>query len=89
MPVYAGSLNYAGTLTLQVTAAGGGTLIDEIERAAGKGGRAPSRARMRLADRAARVYAPVVHLAAALTVARLARWPARRCTTRWSPPSPC
>ena len=32
MAVYAGSLNYAGTLTLRVTATGDGTLIDEIER---------------------------------------------------------
>ena len=30
--VYAGSLNYSGALTVRVTAAGGATLIDEIER---------------------------------------------------------
>ena len=30
--VYAGSLNFSGALTLRVTAAGGGTLLDEIER---------------------------------------------------------
>ena len=66
MPVYAGSLNYAGTLTLRVTAAGAGTLIDEIERLLEKAASAKS-CRMRLADRAARVYAPLVHTAAALT----------------------
>jgi len=66
MPVYAGSLNYAGTLTLRVTATGGGTLIDEIEALLEKAASAKSQ-RLRLADRAARVYAPVVHLAAALT----------------------
>ena len=66
MAVYAGSLNYAGTLTLRVTATGDGTLIDEIERLLEKAASAKSR-RMRLADRAARVYAPLVHTAAALT----------------------
>jgi len=64
--VYAGSLNYAGTLTLAVTAAGGATLIDEIETLLDKAASAKSRA-MRLADRASRVYAPVVHMTAALT----------------------
>ena len=64
--VYAGSLNYAGTLTLTVTAAGGATLIDEIETLLEKAASAKSRA-MRLADRASRVYAPVVHITAALT----------------------
>ncbi len=64
--VYAGSMNFAGTLTLLVTAAGSATLVDEIERLVEKAASAKSRA-MRLADRAARVYAPVVHLTAALT----------------------
>ncbi len=66
MPVYAGSLNYVGTLTLRVTTTGGGTLIDEIEALLEKAASARSQ-RLRLADRAARIYAPVVHLAAALT----------------------
>ena len=64
--VYAGSLNYAGALTLTVTAAGGASLIDEIETLLQKAASARSRA-MRLADRASRIYAPVVHATAALT----------------------
>ncbi|MFN3655830.1 MAG: heavy metal translocating P-type ATPase [Pseudolabrys sp.] len=66
--VYAGSMNYSGTLTVLVTAAGGAALIDEIERLLEKAASAKSRA-MRLADRASRVYAPVVHVTAALTLA--------------------
>ena len=64
--VYAGAMNYAGTLTLKVTAAGGSALIDEIEKLLDKAVSAKSRA-MRLADRAARIYAPMVHATAALT----------------------
>jgi P-type Cu2+ transporter len=64
--VYASSLNYSGALTLKVTAAGGAALIDEIERLLEKAAGAKSRA-VRLADRAARVYAPMVHVTAALT----------------------
>jgi P-type Cu2+ transporter len=64
--VYAGSLNFTGTLTLKVSAAGGAALIDEIERLLEKATSAKSRT-VRLADRAARVYAPLVHAAAALT----------------------
>ena len=66
--VYAGSMNYAGALTLKVTAAGGNALIDDIEKLLDKAASAKSKA-MRLADRAARIYAPVVHLTAALTCA--------------------
>src|SRR5450830_750473 len=65
--IYAGSMNYFGTLTLKVTAVGGTALIDEIERLLEKAASAKSRA-MRLADRAARVYAPLVHATAALTL---------------------
>jgi Cu2+-exporting ATPase len=64
--IYAGSLNYAGTLTLKVTAAGGSALIDEIDKLLEKAASAKSKA-MRLADRAARIYAPIVHATAALT----------------------
>ena len=64
--VYAGCTNYSGALTLQVTAANGTSLIDEIEKLLDKAAGAKSRT-MRLADRAARVYAPVVHLTAVLT----------------------
>jgi len=65
--IYAGSMNYFGTLTLKVTAVGGTALIDEIERLLEKAASAKSRA-TRLADRAARVYAPLVHATAALTL---------------------
>ena len=66
--IYAGSMNDAGTLTMRVTAGGAATLVDEIEKLLEKAASAKSQA-MRLADRAARVYAPVVHLTAALTCA--------------------
>lgn len=66
--MYAGSMNYAGALTLKVTATDGNALIDEIEKLLEKAASAKSKA-MRLADRAARVYAPVVHATAALTLA--------------------
>jgi Cu2+-exporting ATPase len=65
---YAGSLNHSGALTLRVTAAGERTLLDEIERLLDQAVRSKSRY-VRLSDRAARCYAPVVHGAAALTLA--------------------
>ncbi len=64
--VYAGSTNYFGALTLAVTTAGTAALIDEIEKLLDKAAGAKSRT-LRLADRAARVYAPIVHLTAVLT----------------------
>jgi Cu2+-exporting ATPase len=64
--LYAGSTNFSGALTLRVTAAGTGTLIDEVERLLDKAVAARSRY-LRLADRAARLYAPMVHATAALT----------------------
>jgi Cu2+-exporting ATPase len=65
--IHAGSVNFSGTLTMRVTAAGTGTLIDEIERLLEKAVASKSRY-VRLADRAARLYAPVVHATAALTL---------------------
>ncbi|HEY4773811.1 MAG TPA: heavy metal translocating P-type ATPase [Xanthobacteraceae bacterium] len=65
--VYAGSLNLTGALTLRVTAAGERTLLDEVERLLEKAVKSKSRY-VRLADRAARCYAPVVHTAAAATL---------------------
>ncbi|MFT0892381.1 heavy metal translocating P-type ATPase [Pseudochelatococcus sp. G4_1912] len=65
--VYAGSLNRNGALTLEVTAAGQATLIDDIERLLESAQEGRSRY-MHLADRAARAYAPIVHGAAALTL---------------------
>ncbi len=63
--IYAGSLNQGGTLTLSVTAAEGGSLIDEVQRLLDRASEARSH-RLRLADRAAALYAPMVHLTAAL-----------------------
>ena len=65
--LHAGAVNFSGTLTMRVTAAGSGTLIDEVERLLEKAVTAKSRY-VRLADRAARMYAPVVHATAALTL---------------------
>ncbi|WP_201841095.1 heavy metal translocating P-type ATPase [Microvirga zambiensis] len=64
--VYAGSMNYNGTLTLTVRAAGKGTLLDEVERLLENAATAKSRY-VQLADRVAKIYAPVVHTAAAIT----------------------
>ena len=87
-PVYAGSLNYAGALTLRVTAAGGGALIDEIEKLLEKAASAKSRTAAPRRPRRARLCADgACHRGADFR--RLARSPAPRCTTRWSPPSPC
>ena len=66
--IHAGAVNFSGTLTMRVTAAGTGTLLDEVERLLDKALTARSRY-VRLADRAARMYAPVVHATAALTLA--------------------
>jgi P-type Cu2+ transporter len=64
--VYAGSINSFGALAVRVVAAGAGTLVDEIEHLLQKATESKSRT-VRLADRAARLYAPVVHATAALT----------------------
>lgn len=66
--LYAGSISLDGTLTLRVTAAGENTLLDEVERLLDKAVKVRS-GYVRLADRAAGYYAPVVHTAAALTFA--------------------
>ena len=65
--IYAGSLNVSGALRVRVSAAAEGTLLAEITRLLDNALQARSRY-MRLADRASRVYAPVVHATAALTV---------------------
>ncbi len=66
--VFAGTLNLSAPLRLEVTAVGEDTLLAEIVRLmeAAEQGRARYVA---LADRVARLYAPVVHLLAALTFA--------------------
>jgi P-type Cu2+ transporter len=65
--IYAGSLNMSGALRVKVSAAAEGTLLAEITRLLDNALQARSRY-MRLADRASRLYAPVVHATAALTV---------------------
>ncbi len=64
--VFAGSLNFSGALNVTVRAAGTGTLLDEIERLLESATAGRSRY-VRLADRVARLYAPVVHVAALAT----------------------
>ena len=61
--VYAGSINQGGTLTIAVTAPDGGSLIDEVQSLLDKATEARSK-RLRIADKAAEIYAPAVHLTA-------------------------
>lgn len=66
--IHAGCINGTGALTISVLKAGDTTLLGEIQRLLDRATAAKSRY-VRLADRAARLYAPVVHLTAALTAA--------------------
>jgi Cu2+-exporting ATPase len=63
--LYAGTLNGTGTLRVEVGTANG-TLLDEVTRLLDRAVEARSRY-VRLADRAARLYAPVVHVTALAT----------------------
>ncbi len=65
--IYAGSLNMSGALRIRVSAAAEGTLLAEVTRLLDNALQARSRY-VRLADRASRLYAPVVHAAALLTM---------------------
>src|SRR5258705_12663606 len=65
--VYAGSLNISGTLRIPGSAAAEATLLAEVTRLLDNALQARSRY-VRLADRASRLYAPVVHATALLTV---------------------
>ncbi|MCC6947359.1 MAG: cadmium-translocating P-type ATPase [Bradyrhizobiaceae bacterium] len=65
--VYSGSMNFDGALTLRVTAAGERSLLGEVERLLEVANARRSKY-LRLADRAAQLYAPMVHLTAALTL---------------------
>jgi P-type Cu2+ transporter len=65
--VYAGSLNISGALRVRVSAASEGTLLAEISRLLDNAVQARSRY-VQLADRASRLYAPVVHATALLTM---------------------
>lgn len=64
--VHAGTLNLSGALTVRVEAAGQGTLLDEIDRLMSQAVESRSRY-VRLSDRAARLYAPLVHATALLS----------------------
>ncbi len=64
--VYAGTLNGEGSLKIRVSAASGATLLDEVNRLLETAVQSKS-LYVQLADRAARLYAPLVHGAAALT----------------------
>jgi Cu2+-exporting ATPase len=64
--VYAGSINLDGVLTIRITAAGENTFLDDIDRLLDKAVHARSRY-VKLSDRIASYYAPVVHATAALT----------------------
>lgn len=66
--VIAGTLNLDAPLTVRVTAAGDRTTIAEIARLMEAAGQSRSRY-VRIADRAARFYAPAVHTLAALSFA--------------------
>lgn len=65
--VFAGTLIRSGTLRVRASAASGGTLLDEISRLLDRALQARSRY-LRLAERASRLYAPVVHATALLTM---------------------
>jgi Cu2+-exporting ATPase len=65
--VYAGTLNVSGALRVRVAATSEGTLLAEITRLLENAVQARSHY-VRLADRASRLYAPVVHVTALLTV---------------------
>jgi Cu2+-exporting ATPase len=64
--VYAGTLNMTGALRIRVSKANEGTLLDEVEKLLSRATESRS-AYVQLADRAARLYAPVVHVIAAAT----------------------
>ncbi|HVX76917.1 MAG TPA: heavy metal translocating P-type ATPase [Bradyrhizobium sp.] len=66
-PVFAGTLVRSGTLHVRVAAASEDTLLAEISRLLDNALQSRSRY-MRLAERASRLYAPVVHAAALLTM---------------------
>lgn len=64
--VHAGTMNLTGVLRVRVRAAEAGTWLDEVTRLMETATQSRS-AYVRLADRAARLYSPVVHLAAFTT----------------------
>lgn len=67
-PVHAGTLNIDAPLKVRVTAAGADTAIADIARLMGEAAQGKSRY-VRIADRAARLYAPAVHCLALMAFA--------------------
>lgn len=67
-PVHAGTLNVEAPIRVRVTAAGADTAIADIARLMGEAAQGKSRY-VRIADRAARYYAPAVHALALLAFA--------------------
>ncbi len=65
-PVYAGTVNLTGALRVRVRSAASGTLLDEVNSLLARAVDQRS-SYVRLADRAARLYAPVVHVTALAT----------------------
>ncbi|WP_342723609.1 heavy metal translocating P-type ATPase [Bradyrhizobium sp. B097] len=65
--VFAGTLVRSGTLRVRATAASGDTLLAEVSRLLDHALQARSRY-LRLAERASRLYAPIVHATAFLTM---------------------
>src|SRR3546814_10524012 len=63
--VHAGAINLFDPLHVRITAVAGDTVIAEIARLMDEAGQSRSRY-VRIADRAARLYAPAVHSLAAL-----------------------
>ncbi len=66
--VHAGTLNIDAPIEVKVTAIGSDTVIADIARLMGEAAQSKSRY-VRIADRAARLYAPAVHALAALSFA--------------------
>ncbi|SDQ84953.1 cation-translocating P-type ATPase [Pseudovibrio sp. Tun.PSC04-5.I4] len=71
--VYAGTMNTYGVLEVEVTAAAKGTLLDEVNKLleTAMEGRSTY---VKVADRASQLYAPVVHVAALLTLVGWILW---------------
>lgn len=66
-PIYAGIINVSGTLRIRVTASSEGTLLSEVTRLLDQSLQSRSRY-VQLADRAAKLYAPLVHATALITL---------------------
>ncbi|MGL4973882.1 MAG: copper-translocating P-type ATPase, partial [Bosea sp. (in: a-proteobacteria)] len=65
--VFAGTMNVSGTLKIRVLNAATGTLLDEVNQLLEKATASKSR-HLLLADRAAQLYAPLVHATALVTL---------------------